>query len=114
MSSPSPKQEPIDSNNHELVGALPAPDGKVPARRAKRLRVVDNSDEQELDRGSFQAETYFGFIEDEMDAIFVIEGTVQGLLEPFRGTTEDMANVIIKSGTVIVVPEKGSLVKRWR
>ncbi|KAJ3067806.1 hypothetical protein HDU98_008988 [Podochytrium sp. JEL0797] len=59
-------------------------------------------------------ETFYGFLEDPMDALFVIEGCVRGELEAFRGTAREMARVDLRSGTVIVVPDDSVHIKRWR
>ncbi|ORY40375.1 hypothetical protein BCR33DRAFT_363167 [Rhizoclosmatium globosum] len=59
-------------------------------------------------------ETYHGFIEDPVDAVYVVQGTLKGVLPAFRGNSDDMASVKVRSGTVIVMPEKGLSVKRWR
>ncbi|KAJ3280850.1 hypothetical protein HDU79_011313, partial [Rhizoclosmatium sp. JEL0117] len=40
--------------------------------------------------------------------------TLKGVLPAFRGNSDDMASVKVRSGTVIVMPEKGLSVKRWR
>ncbi|KAJ3074483.1 hypothetical protein HDU98_011166 [Podochytrium sp. JEL0797] len=59
-------------------------------------------------------ETFYGFIEDPMDALHVIEGCVRGNLIAFQGTSIDMARVNPRSGTVIVVPDNSIHIKRWR
>ncbi|KAJ3279704.1 hypothetical protein HDU79_000370, partial [Rhizoclosmatium sp. JEL0117] len=59
-------------------------------------------------------ETYHGFIDDPVDAVYVVQGTLKGVLPAFRGNSDDMASVKVRSGTVIVMPEKGLSVKRWR
>ncbi|KAI9330618.1 Gti1/Pac2 family-domain-containing protein [Obelidium mucronatum] len=59
-------------------------------------------------------ETYYGFVEDSMDALHVVEGVVRGYLHPFIGTAIDMSRVEPRSGTVIVVSESSSSIKRWR
>ncbi|KAJ3287253.1 hypothetical protein HDU79_005845 [Rhizoclosmatium sp. JEL0117] len=58
--------------------------------------------------------TYHGFIEDAMDALFVVQGTILGTLSAFVGTAEDMAKVEVRSGTVIVMAENNPYLKRWR
>ncbi|KAJ3284410.1 hypothetical protein HDU79_008246 [Rhizoclosmatium sp. JEL0117] len=59
-------------------------------------------------------QTYHGFIEDAMDALFVVQGAILGVLSAFTGTAEDMANVDVRSGTVIVMAENNPYLKRWR
>ncbi|KAJ3078948.1 hypothetical protein HDU99_000258 [Rhizoclosmatium hyalinum] len=59
-------------------------------------------------------QTYYGFIEDAMDALFVVQGAILGVLPAFTGTAEDMANVDVRSGTVIVMAENNPYLKRWR
>ncbi|ORY38137.1 hypothetical protein BCR33DRAFT_720849 [Rhizoclosmatium globosum] len=59
-------------------------------------------------------ESFYGFIEDPMDALHVIEGCVRGVLKPFSGSSIDMARVNIRSGTVIVVPDNSIHVRRWK
>ncbi|KAI9330625.1 Gti1/Pac2 family-domain-containing protein [Obelidium mucronatum] len=119
MTSPTgtKEEDPILSDDPIGEDLSPPPATRSRARssrRAKQTISKSNSGDTVDLQGSFQHETYYGFIEDEMDALMVIEGTIHGVLTPFTGTAEDMADVEVKSGTVIIVPEKGSLVKRWR
>ncbi|KAJ3228506.1 hypothetical protein HDU78_009750 [Chytriomyces hyalinus] len=58
--------------------------------------------------------SFFGFIENPMDALLVIEGCVRSNLRQFTGSAADMARIPIRSGTVIVIPENSVFVKRWR
>ncbi|KAI9330624.1 Gti1/Pac2 family-domain-containing protein [Obelidium mucronatum] len=63
-------------------------------------------------------ETFYGYIQNPVDALYVIEGTIRGVLNSFaKSGTTDMQGVLIRSGTVIVLPEIESgcsSVKRWR
>ncbi|KAI8821213.1 Gti1/Pac2 family-domain-containing protein [Chytriomyces cf. hyalinus JEL632] len=58
--------------------------------------------------------SFFGFIENPMDALLVIEGCIRSNLRLFTGSAADMARTPIQSGTVIVIPANCAFVKRWR
>ncbi|KAI8845114.1 Gti1/Pac2 family-domain-containing protein [Chytriomyces cf. hyalinus JEL632] len=58
--------------------------------------------------------SFFGFIENPMDALLVIEGCIRSNLRLFTGSAADMARIPIQSGTVIVISENSAFVKRWR
>ncbi|KAJ3356615.1 hypothetical protein HDU83_000477 [Entophlyctis luteolus] len=62
----------------------------------------------------YQFETFYGFIEDPLDALHVIEGCINGTLKPFDGGPMDMARTSIRSGTIIVVPDTNLKIRRWR
>ncbi|KAI9330623.1 Gti1/Pac2 family-domain-containing protein [Obelidium mucronatum] len=95
-------------------------DGDEPAERVYTTLVSASSERLQVIVGGGKLqpnqkyETFFGFIEDAMDALLVMEGCTRGLLQRFPGNGIDMANVKIRSGTVIVVSEEGTDVKRWR
>ncbi|KAJ3127377.1 hypothetical protein HK100_009790 [Physocladia obscura] len=59
-------------------------------------------------------ETYFGYIEDQADALAVIEATIAKILVPFTGSSVDMSQFKVRSGSVAVIPESCRFVKRWR
>ncbi|KAJ3284409.1 hypothetical protein HDU79_008245 [Rhizoclosmatium sp. JEL0117] len=94
-------------------------DGEYTSTRSKRLARPANYKEGKPDLRSDIAkivlfETYHGFIEDPLDAVYVVQGTLEGVLPAFKGNAEEMASIKVRSGTVIVMPEKGLTVKRWR
>ncbi|KAJ3380698.1 hypothetical protein HDU84_005644 [Entophlyctis sp. JEL0112] len=62
----------------------------------------------------YQFETFYGFIEDPLDALHVIEGCINGTLKAFNGGPMDMARTSIRSGTIIVVPDTNLKIRRWR
>ncbi|KAJ3062688.1 hypothetical protein HDU98_001442 [Podochytrium sp. JEL0797] len=59
-------------------------------------------------------ETYHGFIEDPIDAQYVVEGVILKRLLPFAGNAQDMASIQMKSGGVVVMPENNQFLVRWR
>ncbi|KAJ3093826.1 hypothetical protein HK100_006399 [Physocladia obscura] len=59
-------------------------------------------------------ETYFGYIEDQADALAVIEATIAKILVAFTGSSVDMSQFKVRSGSVAVIPESCRFVKRWR
>ncbi|KAJ3202674.1 hypothetical protein HDU82_007188, partial [Entophlyctis luteolus] len=58
-------------------------------------------------------ESYFGFIDDEVDALIVIEATIIALLKPFPGTAAALTNLRVRSGSVFVIPESSQFARRW-
>ncbi|KAJ3379348.1 hypothetical protein HDU84_006727 [Entophlyctis sp. JEL0112] len=62
---------------------------------------------------SARGETYRGFIDNEADALILIEATIMNLLHAFSGTAVDMASLHVRSGSVFVVPESCRFAKRW-
>ncbi|KAI9330626.1 Gti1/Pac2 family-domain-containing protein [Obelidium mucronatum] len=88
--------------------------------RSKRVRTTTKSYKEvsetfkEPIAKTSNFETFYGFIENEMDALLVVQGTIHGVLKAFKGDADDMASVKVRSGTVIVMPENGTSVKRWR
>ncbi|KAJ3006020.1 UNVERIFIED_CONTAM: hypothetical protein HDU68_004308 [Siphonaria sp. JEL0065] len=97
-------------------------ESEMEPRTSKRARTTTHSykEVKEHQRSDFMQtvdfESFHGFIENEMDALVAVEGTIhdKGRFPPFLGNSEDMASVRIRSGTVIVIPENGPSVKRWR
>ncbi|KAJ3279277.1 hypothetical protein HDU79_000740, partial [Rhizoclosmatium sp. JEL0117] len=87
-------------------------DGLFTTRQRSPIRVATYTPYDLLKTVLF--ETYHGFIEDPLDAVYVVQGTLEGVLPAFRGNSDDMACIKVRSGTVIVMPETGLTVRRWR
>ncbi|ORY30139.1 hypothetical protein BCR33DRAFT_570282 [Rhizoclosmatium globosum] len=92
---------------------------RASSSRSKRQRTSTKSykevnEDSKNNQKTVLFETYHGYIEDPMDALYVVQGTVLGKLTPFAGTAEEMAQIRIRSGTVIVMAENSPFVKRWR
>ncbi|KAJ3202958.1 hypothetical protein HDU82_006952 [Entophlyctis luteolus] len=58
-------------------------------------------------------ETYFGFVEDDLDAILLVEASIANELPLFSGNSVAMAMLRVRSGTVVVLPEGSRFLKRW-
>ncbi|KAJ3203694.1 hypothetical protein HDU82_006374 [Entophlyctis luteolus] len=59
-------------------------------------------------------ESYFGFVDDEVDALILVESMLQRRINAFSGSAVDMARLQIRSGSVFVVPESSRYAKRWK
>ncbi|KAJ3200283.1 hypothetical protein HDU82_009032, partial [Entophlyctis luteolus] len=59
-------------------------------------------------------ESYFGFVEDEADALVLIQATIANIISAFSGSSVDMARLQVRSGSVFVLEETSRFVKRWK
>ncbi|KAJ3354740.1 hypothetical protein HDU83_004655 [Entophlyctis luteolus] len=59
-------------------------------------------------------ESYFGFVEDETDALVLIQATIANIISSFSGSSVDMARLRVRSGSVYVLEETSRFVKRWK
>ncbi|KAI8845055.1 Gti1/Pac2 family-domain-containing protein [Chytriomyces cf. hyalinus JEL632] len=57
--------------------------------------------------------TYYGRIEDSLDAGIVIEACIKGILRAVSGAME-VSSIEIRSGTVLVIHERDGNIQRWR
>ncbi|KAJ3242045.1 hypothetical protein HDU78_001538 [Chytriomyces hyalinus] len=57
--------------------------------------------------------TYYGRIEDSLDAGIVIEACIKGILREVSGAME-VSSIEIRSGTVLVIHERDGNIQRWR
>ncbi|KAI8622706.1 Gti1/Pac2 family-domain-containing protein [Chytriomyces sp. MP71] len=73
-------------------------------------RAKKESETQE-EGGTGCMRSFFGFIEEPMDAVTVVEACIAGKLNFFQG---EAPYYKAKSGDVIVIPESNRVVRRWR
>ncbi|KAJ3193926.1 hypothetical protein HDU82_002627, partial [Entophlyctis luteolus] len=59
-------------------------------------------------------ESYYGFVDNQVDALLLVEATIAGTIPAFSGSAIDVARLRIRSGTVLVISESCRLVKRWK
>ncbi|KAI9330860.1 Gti1/Pac2 family-domain-containing protein [Obelidium mucronatum] len=61
-------------------------------------------------------ETFYGFVQDKCDAYILVEACVQGLLDPIINLPLIVSGLSIRSGSVIIFPERKDQVQqsRWR
>ncbi|TPX76070.1 hypothetical protein CcCBS67573_g02662 [Chytriomyces confervae] len=61
-------------------------------------------------------ETFFGFVETQTDAQILVEAVIHGLVDPVLNMPLVMSGLCIRSGSVIVFPERKDQVQlsRWR
>ncbi|KAJ3349096.1 hypothetical protein HDU83_000789 [Entophlyctis luteolus] len=69
---------------------------------------------QDVDDYLEEGESYYGFVDNEVDALLLVEATISGTLRAFSGSAVDIARLRIRSGTVLVISESCRLVKRWK
>ncbi|KAJ3384640.1 hypothetical protein HDU84_002816, partial [Entophlyctis sp. JEL0112] len=100
-------------------GLIPPVDTEVSISRENWSSTEDGEKIQvfatgESSTGLVFGETYFGHVDDEADALTLIEAARKNLISAFSGTSVDMAQLKVRSGSVIVVPETCRFVKRWK
>ncbi|KAJ3106916.1 hypothetical protein HK100_003668, partial [Physocladia obscura] len=109
-------EQETDSSSHSIYDRvaqtyIPANSVTVTALTAPQAeREVTPAENEDYIVG----ETYFGYIEDQADALAVIEATIAKILVPFTGSSVDMSQFKVRSGSVAVIPESCRFVKRWR
>ncbi|KAJ3383357.1 hypothetical protein HDU84_003641 [Entophlyctis sp. JEL0112] len=59
-------------------------------------------------------ESYYGFVEDEIDSLILVEAVVARKIAPFAGGPFEIARLSVRSGSVFVLPENCRYLKRWK
>ncbi|KAJ3382428.1 hypothetical protein HDU84_004281 [Entophlyctis sp. JEL0112] len=59
-------------------------------------------------------ESYFGFVEDEMDSLILVEAVVAKKIAPFAGGPLEIARLSVRSGSVFILAESCRYLKRWK
>ncbi|KAI8845293.1 Gti1/Pac2 family-domain-containing protein [Chytriomyces cf. hyalinus JEL632] len=81
--------------------------------RLSRKHQLEASSEPSTKRHRTSNATYYGRIEDSLDAGIVIEACIKGILREVSGAME-VSSIEIRSGTVLVIHERDGNIHRWR
>ncbi|KAJ3247350.1 hypothetical protein HDU78_004602 [Chytriomyces hyalinus] len=81
--------------------------------RLSRKHQLEASSQPSTKKHRTSSATYFGRIEDTLDAGILIEACIKGILRPVGGAME-VSSIEIRSGTVLVIHERDGNIQRWR
>ncbi|KAJ3377867.1 hypothetical protein HDU84_008131 [Entophlyctis sp. JEL0112] len=61
-----------------------------------------------------RGESYFGFVEDEVDSLILVDAVIAKKIPPFAGGPLEIARLSVRSGSVYILPENSRYLKRWK